>query len=212
MDVANPYSIIRQANAPIAVKSVKTYRRDIRSIVRGLWSNVIGFDQAFESFQSTITRHFTQAWHAGAKECSISPDELSQSELDSLREQIIEETQFISGFLEAIEANSKPNGGKIAPLFGRVELWVNKWDAVFELAQSMACADQKAVWILGRTEKHCVSCSGFNGRVYRFSTWHANDALPRSSRLACNGFRCDCRLEQTDRPLNKGRFPASLLQ
>jgi hypothetical protein len=177
-----------------------------------MWSGVIGFDQAFESMQSSIRRHFTQAWYAGAKECGIAPDELSEAETDSLSEQIIEETQYISNFLEAIEANSKTNGGKLQPLFGRTELWVNKWDAIFERAQSMACGDSKAEWILGRTEKHCATCSGFNGRVYRFSVWHSYDALPRSNRLACNGFNCDCTLQQTDRPITRGRFPARLLQ
>ena len=200
------------ASALQSTKSVKTYRRDLRAIVRGLWSGVLGFDQSFESFQIAINRHFTQAWYAGAAECGIKPDELTEAETNSLSEQIIEQTQYISKFLEAIEAQSKSNGGKLAPLFNRVELWVNNWDRIFELAQSMACGDSKAEWILGATEKHCASCNGFNGRVYRFSVWHTFEALPQSRRLACNGYRCDCRLRQTDKPVTRGRFPARLLQ
>jgi hypothetical protein len=197
--------------ALLAAKTVSSYRRELRGIVRGLWSGVIDFDQAFESFLSTVNRQFRQAWNQGAAECNIGPDELSPDEIAALQERIIEETQFISAFLEAIEAQSKANGGLLAPLFARAELWISRWNEVFELAKSMACADQKGRWLLGPTEKHCPSCAGFNGRVYRFSVWHRNGALPKSSRLECRGFRCQCQIIETDGPITRGRFPARLL-
>jgi len=210
LDVKSHFETITPS-VPVAAKTVKTYRRELRAVVRGLWSDVIDFDQAFESMLSTIERQFTQAWRRGAAECDIGPDELSPDEIAALQERITEETQHISGYLEAIEANSRANGGKLQPLFNRAELWVNRWVEVFELAKSMACADRKGVWRIGPTEKHCRSCAGFDGRVYRFSVWNRNGALPRSSRLECNGFRCECQIDETDAPITRGRFPARLL-
>jgi hypothetical protein len=196
----------------IAVKTVASYRRNLRSPVRGLWSGVITFDQAFDAFQSTVERNFAQAWMAGAKECGIENDELTETEKNVLNERVAAEIEHISEFLEAVETNSKKNGGQLVPLFNRLEMWVNRWDELFELGESYACADEKAVWVLGRTDKHCPSCVGFSGRVYRRSTWRDNDAMPRSQRLACRGYNCDCSLPKTDRPITKGRFPMRLLQ
>lgn len=192
-------------------KTVKTYRAALRSIVRGLWSGVINMEQAYDAFLSTISRQFRQAWNAGAAECGIRPDEMTEEEQAALSERIVEETQYIGGYLEAIEAQSRANGGNLTPLFTRAELWINRFNEVVNQAKGMACADQKGQWQLGPTEQHCPSCSGFNGRVYRFSVWERNGAMPQSSRLACRGYRCQCSIVPTDGPITRGRFPARLL-
>jgi len=196
----------------IAVKTVASYRRALRSSVRGLWSGVITFDQAFDAFQSTVERNFAQAWMAGAEECGIESDELTEAEKNVLNERVAAEIEHISEFLEAVEVNSKKNGGQLVPLFNRLEMWANRWNEVFELGESYACADEKRIWVLGRVRtKHCRSCLGLAGRVYRYSVWRDNDALPNSSRLDCFGGHCNCSLRKTDAPITRGRFPIGLL-
>jgi hypothetical protein len=100
----------------------------------------------------------------------------------------------------------------LTPLLQRAELWVNRYNNAVNQSKTLACADQKGQWFLGPTEQHCISCAGFNRRVYRFSTWAANDALPQGRCLSCNGFRCQCEIRPTDKPITKGRFPSRLVR
>jgi hypothetical protein len=190
---------------------IDAYQRNLRSAVRGLWSGVLDFDQFFSAMSSAITRGLTGAWHEGALECGIKPDELSSEEEKALSERIVKERSYIAGFGDAIETNSKTNDGQLTPLFRRLNMWTNRYLDVTNQAKSMACADLKGQWRIGPTEKHCKSCSGFNGRVYRFSTWARNNALPQGKNLACHGFRCLCEILITDAPITRGKFPAQLL-
>lgn len=189
-----------------------TFRRNIRAVIRGLWSGAITKRQALSVFRAAIERAIESAWGNGAAECGIQADELTVSELTRRDEFILEQSTQASGFINDIVAQSKSNGGQLTPLLQRGELWVNRYNDAQNQAKALACADQKGEWELGPTEKHCLSCSGFNGRVYRFSTWQANNAMPQSQCLSCNGFRCQCRISPTDKPITRGKFPVRLVR
>lgn len=171
---------------------------------------------------STIRRNITRAWLDGAKECGIAADELSQTERAELGRFILLQRFHIGGLADDIVAArdaSIEKHGKLVPptepkrsvTRGRIGMWVNRWAEAKALATSFACADQKAQWFLGATEKHCRTCAGFDRRVYRWSTWRENGALPQTRNLACGGWRCDCRLETTSERITAGRFPRRLL-
>jgi hypothetical protein len=208
--VAITYLMENEESVPVAVKSVKSYRRDLRAVVRGLWSGILTFDQAADSMDIAIERNLTQAWNQGARECGIRPDELSEDELDALQERITDELVNLSGFLLVIQEKSKANGGKLAPLFRRVELWVNRFPDIQNQAKTMACADEKLIWVLGRVEKHCRTCLKLAGKVKRASFWLRSGIRPQNPPnefLECGGWRCDCRLSKTDKPVSKGPLP-----
>jgi hypothetical protein len=190
---------------------IDQYRRSLRSVVRGLWSGVLISSQASNAFEAAIERRITQAWNEGAAECDIEADELSEAELIARDNFIETQIEFMPAFLADISANSKASGGKLKPQLTRVELWVNRYNEAVTQGKSLACADQKGQWFLGPTEEHCRSCNGFNGRVYRFSTWKANGAEPQSQNLACSGFNCLCEIKPTNKRVTPGKFPSRLL-
>lgn len=202
-----------QEYAPIVASSVKStasYRRNIRQAVRGLWSGVITFEQAFESMLATIRTGLTQAWESGAKEAGIKPSELTEQEIAALNERIFEENNRLSPFLESIEAANRENDGSLTTHYNRAELWVNRWLDIQNEAKTMASSDPKLEWVLGRTEQHCRSCLRLNGKVKRASYWQQVEIRPQSppnSALSCEGWRCDCRLLVTDRAISKGPLP-----
>ncbi len=202
--------------------SAAQYRRDLLSAVRGLWQGSFTIDQFINIVGSAIQRNITRAWLDGAKECGIGPDELSQAERAALGRFILMQRFHIFGLgadIVAARAASIEKHGKLVPPVepkrgvtrGRIGMWVNRWAEAKTQSSSFACADQKAQWFLGATEKHCRTCAGFHGRVYRWSTWRENGALPQTRRLACGGWRCDCRLETTTAPMSRGKFPRGLL-
>lgn len=191
-------------------KTEGSFQLSVRAAVRGYWNGGFTRFQFFETLELAITRGYTQAWHAGAKECGLAPDELSNDELNALQDHINEQFQYIPGFADAVEEGSKANGGKLQPLFDRSELWVIRYRQIGSEARAMACADKKLEWRLGATEKHCRSCLALNGQVRRGSYWTDSGILPRvpgASYLDCGGWRCDCDLVPTDKPMSRGRLP-----
>lgn len=188
------------------------YRAALRARVRGLWSGVFDYGEFVDGFSADIQDGITKAWSDGTKECGVLPSEWSAQEIQALALFITSQVMQVGFFAIAIEQNTRALGGKLAPLFRRTELWVNRYPEAKMQAAALACGDRKKVWVLGPTEKHCKSCGGFEGRVYRNTVWLANGALPRTFQLACSGFNCKCRLEDTDQRVTPGKFPSRLLK
>lgn len=192
-------------------KSLSSFRSSIRSSIRGLWTGDFDLFEFVSGMSSAIERGFRQAWIEGAGQCGIKFDELTPTELTELNRMTNEQIPFLIGFGSDIEDNSRANGGLLGPLLLRGSMWVNRYNEVRQRAGAMACGDKKKKWQLGSTKEHCGSCLGFNGRVYRYSTWLENNALPQNRNLECNGFRCKCDLDDTDERITPGRFPRGLL-
>lgn len=189
---------------------ISTYRRNIRAAIRGLWSGAISGDQFSEALRADIDRNLTKAWDEGAKECGVLPNEYTDAEHLALAEGILKEQSFIGQLRDAVEASSKENGGKLTPLFGRAELWVNRYPDFVNRAKAMACGDQKAVWVVNPAKESCKSCLKLNGKVKRLSFWNSSGILPRVANadyLECHGFQCGCDLIITDAPISKGPLP-----
>lgn len=189
-------------------RGAANYYNAIRSAVRGLWVGALDFDQFFQALESAIRLGVPQAWYEGAKECGITPAELTPEERLAMQAAIWDEYNYIGGFASAIEAGSKGNGGKLGPLMTRAKLWVNRYKDITNRAKTMACGDQKLVWVLGKTEQHCSSCLKLTDKVKRASQWERAGIRPQHPDLECGGWRCDCSLEPTDAPMSMGPLPS----
>lgn len=173
-------------------KSTATYRRSLRSAVRGLWSGALSYDEFFDMMLTAIRVGLTIAWTAGARECGIQPDEWSDMERQQLARRIAYENQWIAGLGEDIQRGSRANGGKLKVFYPRLEVWIGRWEGVQSEARTMACADRKFEWVIGPSEQNCSSCSRLNGKVKRGSFWHERGILPRihdAPYLECGGWR-----------------------
>lgn len=197
--------------AQASQKSVSMYRKSMRDATRGLWSGALSLFDFTETMSAAIRRQFPLAWNEGAAKFGITDTDRTEEEQTRLTLEINTEISYISGFGNAIIEGSKANGGPLQPLLDRAELWVNSYERIVNLAGMMAAADQKGEWFYGDTEDHCASCSGYAGRVYRNSTWQKflepYDLMPKGRGLACGGWKCDCRIGQTDKAITRGRPP-----
>ena len=195
----------------------KDYGLSIRAAARGLWSGVFDEFQFIDSMISTAIRGLNKAWREGAAECGIKPDEFSATELAMRDQRINEQMKHMFSFARFIQGRRRalfPRGKRAAArdqVMRRAILWSNEYDATRVQAAAMACGNKKKTWKLGKTEEHCVSCFGFDGRVYRYKTWADNAALPKTRALCCRGYNCDCDLVDTDKRVTPGKFPARLL-
>lgn len=184
------------------------YRATLRSAVRGLWKGIISYDQFVDNMLASTDRFMRMAFTEGTRSCGIQPDEWSDAERNRLLGAIVYERQWITGLATTVE-NVRRDGGKLTPLFTRLEIWAGRYEGLRDEAAAMACADRKFMWVRGATEG-CSSCIKLHGKIKRGSWWTENGVLPRvhgSPLLLCQGFRCQCRLVPTDLPLSRGPMP-----
>ncbi len=191
--------------------SIDTYRASIRASIRGLWSNRLTEADFFNAMSSAINRGFTQAWLIGARDCAKNINDLTLQEHTKLALFISEQLAYVPKLGKEIAAADKAQGGLLGKVISRADLWTNKWDQVRATAEAFCKADEPREFVLGPTKEKCRSCIGLSGRVYRLSTWQANNAIPPTHRTQCRGYRCQCRLMPTTKPITKGKFPVSLL-
>ena len=196
-----PSEILREAG-------IDSYRSDLRAIVRGLWAGSITPGDFTWRGLTALEQATKAAWKEGAALAGVTESEYTDEEKYARERAYWRQHERMIRFGEAVAKASKANGGKLAPLLSRVELWVNQYNAVVNQAYVMTARDQKLLWVLGPTEEHCRDCAKYAGRVYRASTWTKYGIQPQSQHLACHGFRCLCMLQPTDQPANRGRPPA----
>lgn len=183
------------------------FRVGIRTAIRGLWTGDLVRFAFVDSMTTSIQRGFRDAWLEGAATCGITSGELTTAERAALEQAINAEIPHLLGFADAIEAGSKENDGKLAPLFTRGDMWVNAFFRIRAQAQTMACADQKFKWVIDPAKDHCDDCKAQDGRVHRGSVWASAGVTTQSPNLACNGVRCGCRFVPTNDRATPGRPP-----
>lgn len=187
--------------------SETSFGRSVRAAARRLWYDPGAVIDFTDTLYSAITRGYEQAWQEGASSCGMLPEDRTPEEQKVLMGEIASDQGFMLGFASYI-IDAKNLDKKWGDIQARIAIWENRYPAVVALAQQTSCGDQKYKWRIGQTEKHCVDCLAYNGRVYRASTWAVVGARPQSSNLACHGFHCDCHLDPTNEPAWKGRPPA----
>ena len=195
------------------LKSQSSYRQQIRSAVRGLWTGELDITDFILWMQDAIDNGFNAAWKEGMASVGLQyPEDMTSEEQNALRLAIYDENQYIFGFGEAIEQGSKANGGKLGTQFQRVELWVKRYLNLVNQARQMAQNDPVLEWMLSAKES-CTSCLRLNGQRRRASVWAASDLRPQHpNKLNCmisaGGVDvCKCQLVPTDQPPTRGRIP-----
>lgn len=180
---------------------------------------------------ANLRAYWERAWQDGIKEFGLTMRDMTANELMALQAAIAADTAAIPGFVSFLnqhrassEISAYDERGRPIPaaeyrkrafkldLFKRVDarqqLWWNAYHRVQNQARQLAAGDRPMMWVLGPTEQHCPDCSGYDGRVYRASTWARYDIRPQHPGLSCHGFNCQCRLVVTDQPPMRGRPPA----
>lgn len=185
----------------------ESYARDVRGIVRRFWAGLLDYDQAGGMLINTIRIGVERAFYEGARSVGVQPADLTWQERTAIQNIYLDEIHFVPDLLGAVQAGSKANGGKLAPLISRAQMWGLRYADVVNRARVMAGADKPLEWVLGPTKDHCVDCARLAGKVKRSSYWQREGIAPQSHDLACGGWRCQCSLEPTDKSCTPGPLP-----
>ena len=186
--------------------SLGSYQSQLKGIVRSLWTGNIDRRSFNAQMKNAITFGLLDAWSAGARVCGITPEDRTSKENRLVKTLVDSDLSHVSDFGAWVKANPKGTM-KLQPLLSRTAMWGNRWNEAKNMAQAVACADQKFVWRLGSTD-HCSSCLKLNGKVKRASQWAERDVRPQHSSLNCKGIRCQCFFEPTNAPISRGPLPS----
>ncbi len=194
----------------IAVKTLERYRARLWAAAVRLFNG--GRDAAFEaSFIRSIDQQLTEAWNKGAAEVGVERDEMTAEDIAQLERVINNETEFVAGLIDAIQAAK--DEGKTREQFdkqfwARIDLWANRYSETADRARTYFGSKLKFEWKLGATEKHCPFCSALNGIVAFGWEWDEAEVHPsnppnpaltgeKNGEKGCAGWACDCRRELT---------------
>jgi hypothetical protein len=164
------------------------------------------------TFARSIDAQLTEAWNDGADDMGVAPDEMTESDMSILNGIIDSENNYIQGLADDIQAD-KAAGMTLADFeskYGaRCDLWANRYTETVNEAHIRFGGKQKLQWNLGATEVHCDACQSLDGIIAFADEWAQAGVKPQNppnQMLGCDGWRCDCRLEPTD----KRRSPRAL--
>jgi hypothetical protein len=190
--------------------SILQFQAGIRASVRALWLGSIDRGTFIVIMTDTIARELWNAWVEGMDVCGMTPGDMEPDERRRIDLEISDQQGFVFGFADDIIAANKGSGGDLQKFLSRSDMWVNRYDGIRNLAQTMVCGNEKLEWIQGATEQGCDSCSSLDGIVKRASYWERMGVHPRNApnyKLICEGWLCDCSLEPTSKPCTPGPLP-----
>jgi phage portal protein BeeE len=177
----------------VAIKAIQATRIDFEDDFEdALQAHIDGNAtprQASARLRSIIRKANNKAFRDGLSDGGAPGEEPTDAEQVEINQFIREQSQFVSSLLKTVKSD------KLASSTGKGVSWFNKSvKPMYDAGLASAGGNKMVEWVLGKTETHCRSCSGYNGQRHRFKSWLRIGAMPQSDTLACNGFNCDCNL------------------
>lgn len=131
-----------------------------------------------------------QAYRDGLEDGGIANAELDDDDRSTISRLTAEAKSFVSDFVDKFDTYSD------IQLDQRPKLWANKTlQPFYDHGVAAADANGLYVWVLGQTEDHCETCLAMAGERKRMKNWLKGGILPKSDKLKCKGFHCDCELK-----------------
>lgn len=155
-------------------------------------------------FVDDIRNQLTRAFNEGARDVGMDPGEFTADDRQHLEIWIQSEYEHVLNLAQAIQ-DLHMSGVTLAEfrdaIRWRIELWANRYNEVVNEARVWFGGKTRLIWVLGETEEHCPSCSALAGIVAFAEEWDQSGYRPQqppNRMLACEGWRCHCRLSPTE--------------
>ena len=193
----------------LAIKTIGQYDRQLWSYALALFR---GGDSGefIDKFATAIKVQLTKAFHEGAGDIGVSPDEFTDADKKYLQVLIDSEYDHVLNLASDIEAARDKTEEEFRTSFrSRIDLWINRYTEVVNDARIYFGGKTKLQWNLGETEEHCEQCIKLSGIIAFAYEWEESGIKPQNPPnpvLTCRGWKCDCTLDVTD----KRRSPNAL--
>jgi len=203
-NLANAVRIVTEA-----MKTQSYYKRVLNRAVLQFYRGDVDAFSFIDTMIRLIDDQFRRAWNEGARAVGYDPEDMTQDDLFVLLERQEQEKEYILNFASGIES-ARLNDQSVKPFQNRAAMWANRYNEIRDWAKSYFGGQARLEWVLGPTE-HCESCLALEGTVapaYQWEEARAAGIYPKSKRLQCGGYNCQCSLQATAKPLTPGNIPS----
>jgi hypothetical protein len=184
-----------------ALKTYDYYLGKLQSLVKTLYSGAIGgeFVPIMDNLvKGQIANAYESAWVDSGFE--LPPQDYIKSAFEAMYQ---DQRSYIDAFYKDI-VDAKIDQTPIEPLLSRAELWANQWNTAYNDGLRLVSVEMggKLMWHEGDTVDKCNTCVRLDGIVMFAREWEELGVHPQGGPnplLECQGFRCGCSLEPTDR-------------
>jgi hypothetical protein len=205
--------IIKRGGDPNSLKSEAAYQRQLDKDVRDLYAGKLTEREFADRQVDRIDGQFNRAWNEGMRENGLDPKrDMTDEWAAALDDRKVKELDYIEGFASEIAQAGKA-GDPVDPFRSRVPMWANRYNEVAALSKITTRPEDRFIWNLGPTEKHCESngstygCLNLSGVVATGKQWNDAGVRPQTTTTTCGGYQCQCSLDPTDEPLTEGGIP-----
>lgn len=197
-DGEDPDMVFREARALLSQPRAYSGTRDefqqaVASLIQAANADENSRRAFAAQLRSALRRYGLMAFRDGMEDGGYSPESFNADELATFRAWQAES----SGYVTNVGAELFQQGATPDPEF-RAELWANKsLDDIYFAGLRIGAPTKEATWRLGSTIDHCrnegatFGCLERDGQTMTVEAW-SKIGLPRSHRLTCGGWRCDC--------------------
>lgn len=189
----------------VEIKTEEMFLRQLRTYCLQLFRGELGEFAWIDDMSTTIADQMGKAWREGAKAVEVEPSEFTDEDNEELNKIIASEYEYVLALGSDILA-LRLMGGSLEDyrnkFASRIEVWAHRYTDVVNQAKAHFGGRIKLEWVLGETEEHCATCAAMAGTVAWSKEWDESPIKPQNppnEKLECGGWRCDCRLEVTDK-------------
>jgi len=147
-----------------------------------------------------LNTYGNRAFRDGLEYGGVDVDDADSNDERTIQRLLAEQSPYVSKF-----TNEIVNGDGITDPQAKQKaiMWFNKSiDPFYQAGLMSADANGMYTWRLGNTD-HCSTCSSMAGQRHRLKYYLNSGIYPRSPRLECGGFNCQCSLLKDDSLRNR---------
>ena len=193
-------------------KIIRDYHQSIDDLITSVERGEISKSKFKNEMEKLITFSLSALFLIGSEYESLS--DLSFTARKELREEIQLAIDSINSLYDdakskrfSNEDDEEDSESELEPELNkesRLGKWVGFAMGVFTLGMLWLKGNPYLEWVYGPTE-HCKDCVRLNGQVHRASEWRKKRLRPKSRKLECKGFFCQCRFRKAEGP-STGNF------
>ena len=197
----------RQALKVTGTGDFNVFGEDVKKLVQKLYDKDISGDEFKTQLEEIVRLQLINAYNAAWYD-AIGNEDIPASLDKALQDDIKTQLEFIDGYYEDI-IRDRALGMGLVLLLARADLWGARGmesynNAMLQIGSSDNAAPNNLIWIEGDTIQKCNSCLALDGIVAPAALWDELGVYPQmgdNPKLECHGWRCQCQLVVTDKPV-----------
>lgn len=191
-------------NGPSAHKALQATRLDFEGDLEDLLKSAVTGETARRRFgvvfRALLLKYGRKAFQDGLTEGGVNLMDMDAQDDKTVVQLSVSQSAYVTNLGDAIFQAQNVTEAMASQ---KPEVWFNKSIYPFYVA-GLQSADQNGYygWAYGNTIEHCANCSEFadGGHIHRLKDWIGSGWQPKTHRLECHGYNCDCKFFKTDGP------------